>query len=179
MYLPGYRIVMQGYWLEGGSTTFYFQPFYRWITGLLHAVFGESSVGELFWDGACLLAGSLFSFRVTRAYAGFRWGLVAAALTLGVFVFSNAADLIGRGLGEIASAGLLGMAALCDPQPQPPRAHRAGGRRAAVLAFYTRLEQPVDGSWPGRVRAASTRACLSGRSFSRACGCPVCPGAPS
>ena len=53
----GYRIVMQGYWLEGGSTTFYFQPFYRWIAGLLHAVFGDSSVGELFWDGACLLAG--------------------------------------------------------------------------------------------------------------------------
>ena len=70
---------MQGYWLEGGSTTFYFQPFYRWITGLLHAVFGDSSVGEVFWDGACLLAGALLSFRLTRAYAGFRWGLVAAS----------------------------------------------------------------------------------------------------
>ena len=41
-----YRIVMQGYWLEGGSTVFYFQAFYRWIVGLLHVVFGDSSVGE-------------------------------------------------------------------------------------------------------------------------------------
>ena len=142
----GYRIVMQGYWLEGGSTTFYFQPFYRWITGLLHAVFGESSVGELFWDGACLLAGSLFSFRLTRAYAGFRWGLVAAAVTLGVFVFSNAADLIGRGLGEIASAGLLSMAALCAIRSRNRSTLTALAAGAlAVLAFYTRLNNLLMG----------------------------------
>ncbi len=142
----GYRIVMQGYWLEGGSTTFYFQPFYRWITGLLHAVFGDSSVGELFWDGACLLAGSLLSFRVTRAYAGFRWGLLAAALTLGVFVFSNAADLIGRGLGEIASAGLLSMAALCAIRSRNRSTLTALAAGAlAVLAFYTRLNNLLMG----------------------------------
>ena len=108
-----YRIVMQGYWLEGGTPTFYFQPFYRWIAGLLHLVFGDSSVGEWYWDGACLLAGSLLSFRITRTFAGFRWGVVAAAAPLGVFVLSSARDLIGRGLGEIASAGLVSMAALC------------------------------------------------------------------
>src|SRR5262249_25271309 len=60
----GYRIVMQGYWLEGGSHVFYFQPLYRWITGLLHVVFGDSSVGERFWDGMCLLAGAFVSFRI-------------------------------------------------------------------------------------------------------------------
>jgi hypothetical protein len=142
----GYRIVMQGYWLEGGSHTFYFQPFYRWITGLLHAVFGDSSVGEVFWDGACLLAGSLLSFRVTRAYAGFRWGLAAAALTLGVFVFSNAADLIGRGLGEIASAGLLSMAALCAIRSRNRSTLAALAAGAlAVLAFYTRLNNLLMG----------------------------------
>ena len=48
-----YRIFMEGYWLEGGQLTFWFQPFYRWITGGLHMVFGDSSVGELFWDAAC------------------------------------------------------------------------------------------------------------------------------
>ena len=41
-----------------GSRTFWFQPLYRWIAGLLHLVFGDSSVGERFWDGACLLAGA-------------------------------------------------------------------------------------------------------------------------
>ena len=71
-----YRIVMQGYWLEGGSAAFYFQAFYRWIVGLLHVVFGDSSVGEWYWDGACLLAGALFSFRHRPGmFAGFRWGL--------------------------------------------------------------------------------------------------------
>src|SRR5262249_46595203 len=63
-----YRIVMQGYWLEGGSPTFWFQPLYRWIAGLLHVGFGDSSVGEWFWDGWCLLAGSLFSFEIVRAH---------------------------------------------------------------------------------------------------------------
>src|SRR5262249_7075010 len=35
-----YRIVMQGYWLEGGEKTFWFQPLYRWIVGVLHLIFG-------------------------------------------------------------------------------------------------------------------------------------------
>ena len=52
-----YRIFMEGYWLEGGSLTFWFQPLYRWIAGALHLVFGDSSVGELYWDGLCMAAG--------------------------------------------------------------------------------------------------------------------------
>src|SRR5260221_10306536 len=95
-----YRIVLQGYWLEGGSPTFWFQAFYRWIVGALHVVFGDSSVGEWYWDGACLLAGALLSFRIARTFAGFRWGLVAAAAPLGVFVLGTAQRLIGAGLGE-------------------------------------------------------------------------------
>ena len=53
---------MQGYWLEGGEKTFWFQPLYRWITGALHLVFGDSSVGEVYWDAACLLAGGFVAF---------------------------------------------------------------------------------------------------------------------
>jgi len=44
-----YRVVLQGYWLEGGSIVFYFQPFYRWIVGFLHVIFGDSSAGEWYW----------------------------------------------------------------------------------------------------------------------------------
>src|SRR5262249_25076576 len=40
-----YRIFMRGYWLQGGEPTFWYQPLYRWTTGLLHLVFGDSSVG--------------------------------------------------------------------------------------------------------------------------------------
>jgi hypothetical protein len=135
-----YRIVMQGYWLEGGSPTFWFQAGYRWIVSLLHVVFGDSSVGEWYWDGACLLAGALFSFRIARTFAGFRWGLVAAVAPLGVFVLGTAQKLIGMGLGEISSSGLLSVAALCAIASR--RRGVAVATVAGVLAlfaFYTRL----------------------------------------
>jgi hypothetical protein len=139
-----YRIVMQGYWLEGGTPTFYFQPLYRWIAAVLHVVFGDSSVGEWYWDGACLLAGSLLSFRIARSFAGFRWGIVAAVIPLAVFNLSAGRDLVGRGLSEISSAGLLSMAALCAIGSR----HRTTGRAIAAgllatLAFYTRLNNLV------------------------------------
>ena len=139
-----YRIVMQGYWLEGGSVTFYFQPFYRWIVGFLHVVFGDSSVGEWYWDGACLLAGAILSFRITRTFAGFRWGLVAAVSTLAVFVLGTAQYLIGHGLSEISSAGLLSMAALCAISSRNRRTAAAVAAGVlATLAFYTRLNNLI------------------------------------
>jgi hypothetical protein len=139
-----YRIVMQGYWLEGGSQVFYFQPFYRWIVGLLHVVFGDSSVGERFWDGMCLLAGAMLAFRITRPFAGFRWGLAAAVAPLGVFMLGTPHYLIGYGLSEISSAGLISMAALCAI-----RSRRRGTVAAiaagvlATLGFYTRLNNSI------------------------------------
>jgi hypothetical protein len=156
-----YRIVMQGYWLEGGSQTFYFQPFYRWIVGFLHMAFGESNVGEWFWDSACLLAGSLVSFQIARSYAGFRWGLAAAVTPLAVMVLGKGWDLIGRGLGEISSAGLVHVAALlviqsrCRRKGAVPLFSKKGygpfsGIALAVLAgvlasaaFYTRLNNLI------------------------------------
>ena len=139
-----YRIVLQGYWLEGGSIVFYFQPFYRWIVGFLHVVFGDSSAGEWYWDGACLLAGALLSFRITRKFAGFRWGLAAATSTLAVFVLGTAQYLIGQGLSEISSAGLLSMAALAavDSRHRRTAAAIAAGI-LATFAFYTRLNNLI------------------------------------
>jgi len=135
-----YRIVLQGYWLEGGSPTFWFQAGYRWIVGLLHLIFGDSSVGEWYWDGACLLAGALFSFRIARTFAGFRWGLVAAVAPLGVFVLGTAQKLIGMGLGEISSSGLLSVAALCAIASRRRGVAAAiGAGVLALMAFYTRL----------------------------------------
>jgi len=57
-----YRIVLQGYWLEGGSIVFYFQPFYRWIVGVPARCVRRFERGRMYWDGACLLAGALLSF---------------------------------------------------------------------------------------------------------------------
>ena len=89
----GYRIVMQGYWLEGGTKNFYFQPFYRWVSGLLHLVFGDSSVGEFFWEGACYLIVALLAFSLTKASSGFRWGVLAAVTTLTVVAIGRAVGI--------------------------------------------------------------------------------------
>ena len=135
-----YRIVMQGYWLEGGSQTFWFQPLYRWMAGGLHVIFGDSSVGEAFWDGAWVLVMAMFSFHLTKAAAGFRWGLGAAVMTLTIFALGTAWVHIGRGLSEISSAGLISLAALVAL-----RSRRRSWRLAiaagvlGTLAFYTRL----------------------------------------
>jgi hypothetical protein len=136
----GYRIVMQGYWLEGGTKVFYFQPFYRWMGGLLHLAFGDSSVGEVYWDAACLLATALLSFYVTRRAAGFRWGLAAAAATLGVVSLGAPWGLVGRGLSEITSAGFLYVGAFMAVRSRRGSAiHAALAGVFATLAFYTRL----------------------------------------
>jgi hypothetical protein len=135
-----YRIVLQGYWLEGGSTTFWFQPLYRWIAGVLHLVFGDSSVGERYWDGACLLATALLAWRVADTFAGFRAGLVAAALTLSVVALGTPWPLVGRGLGEITSAGLVCLAAAIALRSRRGAAGTAGlAGVLATLAFYGRL----------------------------------------
>ena len=83
--VAGYRIYMNGFWLEGGNRLFDYQPLYRWITGGLHLVFGDSSVGEVYWDAACLLAGGLVAFTLVEAVGGFRWAVGAAAATLATF----------------------------------------------------------------------------------------------
>jgi hypothetical protein len=135
-----YRIFLQGYWLEGGQHTFWFQPLYRWVAGSLHVIFGDSSVGEWYWDGACLLATALFSFHVTKVFAGFRWGLVAAVTTLFVIANGRPWGFIGRGLSEITSAGLIYLAALFALRSRDGSLHAAiAAGVLATLAFYTRL----------------------------------------
>ena len=135
-----YRIYMQGYWLEGGQATFWFQPFYRWVAGGLHMIFGDSSVGELFWDAGAVLTGAAFAFHVTKIIAGFRWGLVAAGVTLAVFTMGPGWYLFGRGLSEFTSAGFLYGAALFAMRGRSgswPAIVLAGV--LATLAFYTRM----------------------------------------
>lgn len=135
-----YRIYMQGYWLEGGEPTFWFQPLYRWIAGALHMVFGDSSVGELYWDAGAAVIGALFAFHVTRGVAGFRWAVAAAVLTLATFTIGPAWYLFGRGLSEFSSAGFLYAAALLALRARHgcwPAAVAAG--LLAMLGFLTRL----------------------------------------
>lgn len=132
-----YRIFLQGYWLQGGEITFWFQPGYRWIAGAWHMVFGDSSLGEFFWDGACLLAIALFVHEATRRFAGFRWGLAGAVTALTVIMQGPTWGFWGLGLSENAGAGFICMAALTAMNARRwPAMAAAGG--LAVLAFFTR-----------------------------------------
>ena len=154
-----YRIYLQGYWFEGGEPAFWFQPFYRWIAGALHMAFGDSSVGELFWDGACALAGALFAFHVTRVVSSFRWGIAAAVLTLALLTGGPAWYLFGRGLSELTSAGLIYAAALWTLRGRWSQKHLVVAGLCAAAAFFTRLNNlPVAAaligfSLPVRVQA--------------------------
>ena len=136
----GYRIVMQGYWLEGGTKSFYFQPLYRWVSGLLHLVFGDSSIGEFFWEGACYLIVALLAFSLTKASTGFRWGVLAAVTTLTVMAIGLPWGLIGGSLSEVTSTGFIYLGASMGLRSRRGSllwAVAAG--LLASLAFYTRL----------------------------------------
>ena len=103
--IAGYRIYMNGNWLEGGTPAFDYQMLYRWITGGLHLVFGDSSVGEIYWDASSLLIGALLAFHLAHRHAGFQWGIAAAALMLATMTLSTAL--------------VLHSAAACRKFPQP------------------------------------------------------------
>jgi hypothetical protein len=139
--VAGYRIYMNGYWLEAGNRVFDYQPLYRWITGALHLVFGDSSVGEVYWDAACLLAGGMVAFALVERAASFRWAVCAAAATLATFTLGTIWYFVGRGLSEIAAAGFAFLAALTIVRMdrRPAVALIAGS--LAVLTFYARLNQ--------------------------------------
>ena len=138
-----YRIYMQGYWLEGGELTFWFQPFYRWIAGALHLAFGDSSIGEFWWDAICVLIFALFAHQATAAANGFRWGLAAAVLTLTIAMQGPMFLFIGLGLSDIASAGFIYLAALIISSArlrgEVSVAVAAGAAILAAIGFYTRL----------------------------------------
>lgn len=132
-----YRTFLEGYFLEGGQQTFNHQPLYRWIAGGLHMIFGDSSIGEFLWDGACFLSFALFAGEATRRVVGFRWGVVATAFTL-LIVQGPTWGFFGIGLSETAAAGFVYMAALSAiTADRWPSMFAAG--LLATLAFYTRM----------------------------------------
>ncbi|MGH9221070.1 MAG: hypothetical protein ACRD1W_17315, partial [Vicinamibacterales bacterium] len=133
-----YRIYLQGYWLEGGEPTFWFQPGYRWIAGALHMLFGDSSLGEFHWDGICLAIMALFAHEIVARAAGFKWGLVAAATVLTLVMQGPPWLYWGVGLSEHAAAGFIYAAALVALRANNWRLRAAAGV-LAILGFFVRL----------------------------------------
>ncbi|MBY0496113.1 MAG: glycosyltransferase family 39 protein [Cyanobacteria bacterium] len=138
-----YRIYLQGYWLQGGELTFWFQPFYRWIAGALHMLFGDSSMGEFWWDAICVMVPALFAHQSVAAVYGFRWGLAAAVLCLTIVMQGPAWIFIGIGLSDIASAGFIYLAALvilsARQRGNISIGTAIGAGVLAAIGFYTRL----------------------------------------
>ena len=132
-----YRVFMQHYWLEGGQITFWHQPFYRWIVGALHMLFGDSSVGQVYWDAAGITIMALFAFRVVAHAAGFTWGAVAALVPLIMFLLGPTLEFVGFGLSEIASASFIYLAAFLATRGRNVDLIAAGV--VVMLAFLTRL----------------------------------------
>jgi hypothetical protein len=139
--LAAYRIYMEGFWLQGGEPAFWYQPFYRWIAGALHLLFGQSQVGENYWDAIGVLVIALFCFDVVRRVWGFRWGIAAGVLALAAFVSGPGYIFIGRGLSEISSAALIYFAALIVIQARERKSVRLVLMAGvfAVLGVWTRL----------------------------------------
>jgi hypothetical protein len=133
-----YRIFMQHYWLEGGQITFWNQPLFRWIAGLLHMIFGDSSVGQAYWDAAAVAIVMLFAYRVVSPLAGFMWGLAAAVVPMVMFLLGPALEFVGFGLSEISSAGFIYLAAFFVMRHRGARDLVVAGV-LVVLGFYTRL----------------------------------------
>ena len=133
-----YRVFMQHYWLEGGQLTFWNQPFFRWIAGALHMVFGDSSVGQVYWDAAGVSIMAAFAYRVVAPLAGFNWGLIAAITPLEMFLVGPALEFVGFGLSEISSASLVYLAAFFVMRNRSIGDAIAAGA-LLVFAFYTRL----------------------------------------
>ncbi len=142
--VAAYRIFMGGYWLEGGSLAFDYQPLYRWIAGGLHVIFGDSSAGEIFVDAASLLTGALLAFWIAKAAAGFRWGIAAGAGVLITYSLGTTWYFVGRGLSETVGAGFGFAAAFFLLRGR--LGHRRSIVAAGILAglmFYTRLNYLV------------------------------------
>lgn len=133
-----YRIFLQGYWLEGGTPTFWFQPGYRWIAGAMHMMFGDSSIGEFYLDGAGLLVLVLFAYAAASRFAGSRWGFAAAGLAFTLIMQGPPWRYWGVGLSENVAAGFIYGAALAAMFADTWRLRVLAGV-LAVLGFYTRL----------------------------------------
>jgi hypothetical protein len=140
----GYRIFMNGYWLEAGTKTFDYQALYRWIAGALHLVFGDSSVGETYLDAACLLSGALLAFALVKPRCGYRAALFAASATLATFTLGTIWYFVGRGLSETAASGCAFLAAFFLLRARLGRMSAAAAAGVcAGLAFYARLNHLV------------------------------------
>ena len=153
--VAGYRIFMNGFWLEGGTRS---STISRSIAGsparCISCSATRVSARSTGMPRACSRAAWSHS-RWSRPSAGFRWAVGAAAATLATFTVGTIWYFVGRGLSEIAAAGFAFFAALAILRGGGRLTARRGRRRAGG-ADVLRAAQPSDlRAVPGRAVAAA------------------------
>jgi hypothetical protein len=101
-------------------------------------LFGESSVGQVYWDSFGVAAMALFAYRIVVTFAGFRAGLVAAVIPFAIFLLGPTLEFVGFGLSEISSASFIYVAAFFAMRNRGVSDAIIAGV-LLMLAFYTRL----------------------------------------
>ncbi len=101
-------------------------------------LFGDSSLGQAYWDGAGVAIVAVFAYRVVAPLAGFTWGLLAAIVPMVLFLLGPALEFVGFGLSEISSAAFIYLAAFFALRGRGTTDLIAAGV-LVVLGFYTRL----------------------------------------
>ena len=100
-------------------------------------MFGDSSVGQVYWDAGGVAVIALFAYRVIAPLNGFVIGLLAAILPFAMILLGPTRQFVGFGLSEISSAGLIYLAAFFAMRRRTVDALVAG--ILVTLGFYTRL----------------------------------------
>ena len=141
--VAGYRIYMNGFWLEGGNRLFDYQPLYRWMPAVsISSSAIRASARSTGMRRVCWRVGSWRS-RSSRPSAGFDGAVGAAAATLATFTLGPIWYFVGRGLSEIAAAGFAFYVALSIVRADGRLAVSAVAGVLAVLMFYARLNQLI------------------------------------
>ncbi|MBF0312107.1 MAG: glycosyltransferase family 39 protein [Oligoflexia bacterium] len=138
-----YTIFFEGEWFRGGSNFFDLQPLYRWIVGLLHCLFGDTSTGEKFLDTLSVSIMGMFVLHVVHECTkNFKYALASMVIFLMVFTIGVNYYHIGKGLQEIVGSTFaysMGFFILKYYRYNSKRYLIFGGL-FAMLSFFTRMD---------------------------------------
>jgi len=97
------KIFIDGDWVNWGEQALVYQPLYRFLVGVFHLLFGQSSFAQQIFDVWCILGTAFLLFSILR---NTHLKLAFIAFLICSFIFLNAgySRFIGSGLQEISAA---------------------------------------------------------------------------
>ena len=147
--VAGYRIYMHGFWLEGGTQTFDYQPLYRWISGAPASRVRRFERRRNLLDASCLWCGALSRSRSFEAAAVSR-SAAGARGTLATFARHDLVFRRPRTVGDRRRRLRVPRRVfICCERDWPPGDPRSAAGVCAVLMFYARLNHLLFAVVPG------------------------------